>query len=311
MKHLLCLLAACTLAACAGYGNTPPERVQYSAATATVTLPSDRRGSIPASVYYPSGAKGPVPVVLFSTGAFSSPEKYDALLTAWAQAGYAVLAPLHVDSERWQGPRPAKQTEGLAWRRLDFLAVAGGEVAIEQAIGVDLDMTKVAASGHSFGALIAQVLGGAKPGPMAGSIGSVTPFAVSAIVAVSPPGPIPRYIEPAGWAQMTAPQLLTTGTLDIVPQMAPEWTAHLGGHRAHTGDSWGLVQTGVDHYFGNVIGRTEYPGPPQQAQFEQMVEISTDFLNEFLRGDASDTSRFQSAPTGMFYPDSGTGLMRR
>lgn len=311
MKHVLCFLLICAFAACAGYGSAPQGTAQRSAETAIVTLPSDRRGSIPVHVYYPSAQAGPLPVVLFSTGAFSSPEKYEALLKPWAQAGYAVLAPLHVDSERWQGPRPAKQTEGLSWRRLDFLAVAGGESMIEQAIGADLDMTDVAATGHSFGALIAQVLGGAQPGPMAGSVGTATPFAVSAIIAVSPPGPIPSYIEPAGWSQMTVPQLLTTGTADIVPQMAPQWTAHLAGHRAHSGDSWGLVQTGVDHYFGNVIGRTEYPGPAQQAQFDQMVEISTEFLGEFLRGDTPPSSRFQSAPQGMFYPDSGTGLMRR
>jgi predicted dienelactone hydrolase len=37
-------------------------------------------------------------VVLFSNGHGSWPEKYDALASAWKAAGFAVVAPVHVDS---------------------------------------------------------------------------------------------------------------------------------------------------------------------------------------------------------------------
>ncbi|MEM7568981.1 MAG: hypothetical protein AAF337_04225 [Pseudomonadota bacterium] len=312
MTRFFPLLLALIIAACAQQAaQVVQEPASYTVASKVVTLPSDRRSSIPVSVYYPQGATGPLPVVLFSTGAFSSPEKYEALLKPWAQAGFAILAPLHVDSERWEGPRPAARSEGLAWRRLDFLAAAGAESMIEQSIGADLDLSRVVAAGHSFGGLIAQVLGGAQPGPMAGTVGRGTPFEVVALLAVSPPGPIPTYIEADGWAMMSAPQLLTTGTADIVPQMAPQWDAHLGGHRAHLGESWALVQADVDHYFGNVIGRTEYPGPAQQAQFDEMVIISTDFITAYLRGSDQAMARFKAAPKGTFSPDSQPALLRR
>ncbi|MGD1954599.1 MAG: alpha/beta hydrolase family protein [Sphingomonadales bacterium] len=311
MRTRLVFLFILALSACAEH-NTPvadlskivPAAGPRDIRVSTVDLVSDRRDTIPVMIWHPGqdGATSEaLPVVLFSTGAFSSPEKYDALLKRWAQAGYAVLAPLHVDSERWTGPKPEKQTEGLAWRRLDMIATIDAIEQIEMEIDQALSISEVAAAGHSFGAMLAQVLGGAQPGPLAGPIPRVVPVSVAAIIAISPPGPIPGYIEQAGWARMDAPQLLTTGSADIVPQMVPEWQLHLAGHYSHSGKSWALVQQGVDHYFGNVIGRTEYPGPPQTEAFDEMVDITTAFLEAHVRRDAAAMATFiKPLPTDGF-----------
>lgn len=292
------ILSLLALQACAQPGPAPQDAPQERVSVQTITLNVAWRAELPVTVVAPKDAAGPLPVALFSTGALSSPEKYMALLKPWAEAGYVVIAPLHVDAESWVGIRPDNPSDGLAWRMRDMREVVNGLPQLEAQTGLSFDTAKVAATGHSFGGMVAQILGGAKPGPLAGDIGALPALPISAVVAISPPGPIPNYIEAAGWSQMTAPQLLTTGNKDIVPGIAPEWAKHLGGHLAHEGQSWSLVKDGVDHYFGNVIGRTEYPGPPQQQQFDETVLASTLFLDAFVRGEEKSMRQFTSASTG-------------
>jgi predicted dienelactone hydrolase len=65
--------------------------------------------------WVPAKVKG---VVLFSTGHGSWPEKYDAIASAWKAAGFAVIAPVHVDSmhypDRDKFPRQASFGERIA-----------------------------------------------------------------------------------------------------------------------------------------------------------------------------------------------------
>lgn len=280
------LLAVLALQACASTSSSPslqPAAAQTS--VQTIALDAAWRGTLPVTIVAPANADGPLPLILFSTGALSSPDKYMAMLKPWALAGYIVVAPLHVDSEAWTGAKPAQPTEGLAWRLRDFTRLVDALPALERQTGLTFDTGRVAATGHSFGGMIAQILGGAKPGSRAGNIGPLPALPIAAVVAVSPPGPIPDYIEAAGWGQMQVPHLLTTGTGDVVQMIAPEWQDHLAGHQAHPSVSFALVGEGADHYYGNVIGRTEYPGPAQQAPFDEMLVISKLFLGAFVRGD--------------------------
>lgn len=298
MIRRIFLLAVLALQACASTSSTPalqPERPQTS--VQTITLDAPWRGTLPVTIVAPANAEGPLPLILFSTGALSSPDKYMAMLEPWALAGYGVVAPLHVDSEAWTGAKPEQPTQGLAWRLRDFTRLVEALPTLERQTGLTFSTARVAATGHSFGGLIAQILGGAKPGSRAGDIGPLPALPIAAVIAVSPPGPIPDYIEAAGWAQMQVPQLLTTGTGDVVQMIAPKWQNHLAGHEAHPSISFALVGEGVDHYFGNVIGRTEYPGPPQQAQFEEMVGASRLFLDAFVRGDVTMMGLFMSRAT--------------
>lgn len=291
---LLCLFA---VAACAPTPDTAllaPTPDARATIVQTVTLDALWREGLPVVVVAPGTVDGPLPVVLFSTGAFSSPQKYMALLKPWAEAGYAVLAPLHVDSEAWSGPRPADQADQLSWRIQDIAEIMRNLPVIERETGLALSADALAATGHSFGGLVAQVLAGAT----AGNVGPLSEIDVDAIVAISPPGPIPGYIEASGWAKMAVPQLLTTGTGDVIPNFVPEWTGHLGGHIAHPGESWAQVGEGADHYFGNVIGRTEYPGPPQNAQFDEMSAATLLFLDAYIKGNDAAMMTLMSAPQG-------------
>lgn len=292
------LFGLLALQACASTGSAP-QVAQQGASVQTVILNVAWRAELPVTVVMPPDAEGSLPVVLFSTGALSSPDKYMALLKPWAEAGYVVLAPLHVDAESWVGIRPDNPQDGLAWRMRDMREMVDALPQLEAKTGATFDTAKVAATGHSFGGMVAQILGGAKPGSLAGDIGPLPALPIAAIVAISPPGAIANYIEADGWSQMIVPQLVTTGTKDTLGEFLPKWQGHLGGHLAHPGQSWSLVKEGVDHYFGNVIGRTEYPGPPQRQQFNETLLATTLFLDAFVKSDKAAMRQFTSASKGM------------
>lgn len=218
-------------------------------------------------------AKG---VILFSHGAASSPSFYTAIIAPMAAAGYRVLAPLHVDSTAH--PR-TREFPGLAsWKaRLEDMA----------ALIAYIGDTPYVAVGHSYGGLIALTLGGAAAVPPDGWQGPLTPRRARAVVALSPPAPVPVLCTQEGYAAMAVPALVQTGTKDIVPGMGSQaqdgWVGHLVPFSAPPprGNLYGMLLEGVDHYFGGLICRYDRPGPPQTAQLEQANRIVGLFLDGF------------------------------
>ena len=99
---------------------------------------------------------------------------------------------------------------------------------------------------------------------------------------------MPGLITEKGYAGIAVPMLVQTGAHDfpIVAGKAGDWHAHLAAFHAAPGKkSFGLVLPGVDHFFGNIIGRPERPGPPQSRQFAEASKVSRTFLQAFGLGD--------------------------
>jgi pimeloyl-ACP methyl ester carboxylesterase len=237
--------AAQTTAAQAG-GNT------------SLTLADGR--VVPLRLWEPAGR--PQALVAFSHGANSRPDKYDRLCERLAAAGYRVIAPTHADSPDHPGGGTIPREAGIPMRLADMraiLAQAGSLPAI--------------AAGHSYGALIAQMLGGAGPTP---------PERVAAVIAWSPPGPFPPAITAQTWASLARPQLVVTGTADTLPIMAPTWDVHRVSFDAAPGPAALFVGEGVDHYFGNIICRPERENAPQTAEFDHAVGTTLAFLATIL-----------------------------
>lgn len=219
-------------------------------------------------------------LVLFSHGAASSPRFYEALFAPWVAAGFHILAPLHVDS--LEHPR-TKEFPGLAsWKaRIEDMRVLSAHVGKREWI----------AAGHSYGGLVALTMGGAAAVVPKGLSGPLSDANVRAVVAFSPPAPIPALCTAQGYAALAVPALIQTGTKDIVPGITTTdgegWRGHLvpfeaaaaGGHR------YGLVLDGVDHYFGGAICRYDLPGPKQFDQLADAARISALFVDAFGRGD--------------------------
>lgn len=227
--------------------------------SATLTAENGAGRSVPITIIArPGKARG---VIYFSHGALSAPAKYRAMTEWWAKSGYAVIAPLHGDSSDWTGPKPAREQQ-TEWRLHDMRLARGAETRLMDAVGARAVRAPRLAAGHSFGALIAML----DPDPK-----------VRAIIAFSPPGPVPGLTIPV----VSKPMLTITGTADVLPMIAPKWEAHLAGHDKAAGVAIACVGTGVDHYFGGVFGRPELPGPRQQEQFDAAMAQSFRFIRAF------------------------------
>lgn len=249
------------LAAVPGLIAARPAGARRPAAEDGSLLLADGR-PVPVRIWNP--ARRARALVAFSHGANSSPRKYDRLAEPLAAAGYRVIAPLHADSPEHPGGGTIPREAGIPMRLADMREVlrqAGSVPAI--------------VAGHSYGALIAQMLAGA---------GSTPPEAVAAVVAWSPPGPFPPTLPADSWAAMARPQLVVTGTADTLPAMAPTWQVHRTSFDTAPGPAALFVGHDVDHYFGNIIGRPERREAPQTEQFRDAVALMRAFLAAILAG---------------------------
>lgn len=240
--------------------------------------------------WFPRSA-GTYPYIVFSHGAFSSPEFYDRLLRVWAGAGYVVVAVRHADSEQITGGERLPREYTWRTRREDVALLLSVPEKI-RALVAERDITIAplppVVAGHSYGAFTAQVFAGARGRPApAQPAAQEDGVDVAGVIAFSPPGPLEGIIEPDAWNQMDSPQLVVTGTADILPGFIDDWRLHRMAHdRSPVGGKWLLVAEGADHYFGNLIGRPEREAAPQSAQFAAATAASLDFLAEFHPGPA-------------------------
>ena len=202
--------------------------------------------------------------ILFSHGALSAPWFYDRLLSPVVASGYRVLAPLHVDSK---GHPDTANYKGLAsWKaRIEDMRTLIASIGDVPFIGM----------GHSYGALVASVLGGVEAVPPEGLSAPLVPRLAKAVVAFSPPPPMPVLVTETGYAALSVPALIETGTIDIppgTPPTAPEpWRGHLAPFYASPPgrDHYGMLIEGANHYFGGAICDYNQPGPMQLTQLAE------------------------------------------
>jgi dienelactone hydrolase len=112
-----------------------------------VTAASGRH--VPVDLTHPEAQDAGLPLIVFSHGANAAPDRYRVLLDAWAQAGFVVAAPLHVDSEDHPDRALYDSRAIRAARAEDYEAVDAHFAAPSGVIAI----------GHSYGALIAQMPG--------------------------------------------------------------------------------------------------------------------------------------------------------
>lgn len=232
-----------------------------AAATNTKIMVGDRELEL--SVFRPATPKG---VIVFSHGAGGSAETYAALLEAWSQAGFLVVAPLHVDSLKH--PRKSEYTLQSAFpvRIADVGAAAGW--AASAAPGLPL-----AYAGHSYGSLMSLMRGGA----LESMIPARDPKA-RAVLCFSSPGSIQGLMGPATFQTLNVPTLMLTGEQDVLPGMAPDWRAHLRAfEESPAGEKYAWIGKSVDH------GLAHHPENPA---FPQALALSVTFLKAEVLGDA-------------------------
>lgn len=237
----------------------------FAEPTVTVPLQVSPERATTMAVWEPAQVRG---VVLFSSGHGSWPERYDGVLTAWRDAGFAVVAPLHVDSVKYPERENFSMQQGFGERLADMKAAS--DYVAKRWPGMP-----VAAGGHSYGTLISLALGGAMA-----DMAPLRDPSVVAVIGYSSPGRIPGLVTPSTYASVAVPVLIVTGDQDLVPGFVADAKDHLYPvESAPAGGKTALVLAGGDH---NLIG-----GEPA-ALYARARDVGTAFLQaEVLEDDAA------------------------
>ncbi len=227
-------------------------------------------------------------LVLFSHGANSTNQDYDQFWRPWAAAGYLVIGPNHIDT----GP-PALWQARLDDTRLPLRQRAPFD-RWAASKGAAIDWTTVCAAGHSFGAVVAQALAGARIIAPGETEPRSAPMAeVGACIALSPPGPLKSFIPADAWSTVTVPSVLQTGDADVLPGFVDDWRLRLTGF-AGGPNRWTLLGHGVDHYFHGLICRLKPGATADLPALQEAADLSARFLDAYLRGNAKALGALRS-----------------
>ncbi len=283
----IAMIPALGLAACAerrvAIGSASALSARDAVSTFTLTTADGREVLV--SEWIPAGRA--VGTILFSHGAGSAPGLYPGMIDAWAAAGWRILAPLHVDSRQYA-------------RSADYPGLASWRTRIEdmRLLSAHIGDSPYVAAGHSYGGLVALTLGGADAVPPEGASLPLSDPQVRAVLAFSPPAPIPVLVTAQGYAGLDVPALIQTGTADMPPgdTDTEAWRGHLAAYDAAAAGNhrYGLVLAGVDHYFGGAICDFDKPGPPQRDQLAIAVALSRLFLEAFGLKDAAAQAKLDA-----------------
>jgi predicted dienelactone hydrolase len=252
----------------------------------------DRR--LPLRVYLPTTTTA-APVVLFSHGLGGSCQNNAHMGRHWSARGYVVVAMQHPGSdtsvwrearlgERRQAMQRAASGENLKLRGEDVAAVLD-QLAVwhgsrDHALHGRLDLEHVAMSGHSFGAVTTQLVGGQWL-PLFGN--RFTEPRIDAALALSPSAPR-RGAAKTAFETVRIPWLLMTGTEDVSPIGDIDVEDRLAVYPALPAgiDRYELVLDGADH--GAFGDRSARRGEHNPNHPRVMLALSTAFFDANLRG---------------------------
>jgi dienelactone hydrolase len=230
--------------------------------TSEVALQVTPQRSTRLEKWVPKTVKG---VVLFSTGHGSWPEKYDAVANAWKAAGFAVIAPVHVDSLHYPDRDKFTREASFGERIADMKAASAYAARIWPG-------KPLVAAGHSFGTLTALCLGGGLA-----NLGIFRDPTVKAVLGFSSPGRIPGLIDLDAYAGDALPVMIVTGDQDTVPGLVTDWHDHLlPVQNSPAGNKLAVVFPKATH---------EMIGHPDDADFASAVSVSINFLKAYGLGD--------------------------
>ncbi|MFM8518039.1 MAG: alpha/beta hydrolase family protein [Nevskiaceae bacterium] len=245
-----------------------------------------------------------LPVVLFSHGAYASKDDYSPILDHWADAGYVVIAITHRDSVKLGVTRGSNNPKFFEWRLDDLQSILANLEAILQpvpALRARTDVTRIAATGHSFGGLVAQTLGGATFNDLARGGGAVSRAdpRIRAVIIFSGAGAFAPLLTPESFATLRVPTLVTVGSNDL--KQAPDLSGYEWRRQPYDliapGQKYLLTLDGADHYLGGIVGRADLPRSPNAplylADFNQW---STLFLDAYLRDRRSPRQQLEALP---------------
>jgi dienelactone hydrolase len=311
----------------------PPGKLEVLAAKETKLADAARKKEIPVAAWAPK-APGKYPVIVFSHGAGGSGAMAAAKLGPyWASHGYVVVAPTHADSIalrrkrgedvkgavaetlkgiRGEGPDQSQACRDRV-RDVSFLLDAAAELEkLLPEIGGKADWSRVGIGGHSLGAYVAQVAGGAKVDfAGSGKLESLAEPRFKAVVVLSGQGAGQLGLVADSWKELKNPMLVVTGQHDRGAKgQGPEWrrepfagapagekyfaSFESANHGSFTGGMLvpGLLLKRRERPAG-LLGRPSSPEDVEKRIFRGVQLATLHFWDAYLKSDSGGKSWLQ------------------
>ena len=274
-----------------------------------------RERTLPLKVRVPDGDTR-VPLVIFSHGLGGSREGGKTWGEYWSANGYLVIHVQHPGSDEalWKGPGDGAPKQRMArgatpdqlLGRVDDVRFVIDELTRLQrksdapAWAKRVDLSRVAMTGHSFGARTTMALAGERfPGP----IKSVADPRISAFIAFSPAVQGAKRSWPERYGAMTQPFLSVTGSIDgdvmgngsTPKNRAAVFDAQNGGDKYRvifTGGNHSVFNGGAlnDAAWLNQVTAADHPSTaPATAKtiHNKASVITLKYLDAYLKSDAA------------------------
>jgi len=229
---------------------------------ATLAVPVENREMSLRIVYPDQG--GPYPIIVFSHGTFSSSDKYNLVVEFWAERGYVVILPNHLDANYGIIPSKTEDMIRIIHTRIsDMSFILDNLDAIEgQNPGLKgkLNRYQIIAAGHSIGTQVVLVNTGQRMrNPTNNYVTESSEDRFMAAVMLSDPGKMAMMPDDT-WKGGSAPTFLSTGSEDYGlmgdgRREAEYQNEILTLPDEPTGDKYLLLIERGDHYFGGLIHR--------------------------------------------------------
>ena len=229
---------------------------------ATLAVPVENR-EMSLRIVYPNQG-GPYPIIVFSHGTFSSGDKYNLVVEFWAERGYVVILPNHLDANYGIIPSKTEDMIRIIHTRIsDMSFILDNLDAIEgQNPGLKgkLNRNQIIAAGHSIGTQVVLVNTGQRiRNPTNNYVTESSEDRFMAAVMLSDPGKMSMMPDDT-WKGGSAPTFLSTGSEDYGlmgdgRREAEYQNEILTLPDESTGDKYLLLIERGDHYFGGLIHR--------------------------------------------------------
>tara|TARA_B100000586_G_scaffold269247_1_gene247599 strand:+ start:3483 stop:4454 length:972 start_codon:yes stop_codon:yes gene_type:complete len=269
MQKVIFLFSTLVASSLIGVGNT---QTLYDGVIGPLSITKDGSASLVVPVgnremslriVYPDQG-GPYPIIVFSHGTFSSSDKYDLVVEFWAERGYVVILPNHLDANYGLIPNKTEDMVHIIDTRISDMsfvldnldAIEGQNSGLKGKLNRDL----IIAAGHSIGTQVVLVNTGQRiRNPTDNYVTESNEDRFMAAVMLSDPGKMALMPDDA-WKGGLNPTFLSTG---------PEDYGLMGDGRRDaeyqneiltlpdepTGDKYLLLIERGDHYFGGLIHR--------------------------------------------------------
>jgi predicted dienelactone hydrolase len=248
-----------------------------------------RDREVPIKIYYPQ-QEGSFPVIFFSHGAGGSKDSFSYLSSFWTSCGYICIHPTHLGTDlsvlQEIGLHRLMEVtnEPKFWlerpQDISFLIDSLEELErrVPQLQG-KIDRSKIAVSGHSYGAHTTMLLAGALVAMPNGQDVTFRDDRVRVFLPLSPQGSNRQGLHEGSWDRIQVPMMTVSGSKDEGWEGKPPSWRKEPFDRMPPGDKYHVLIEGANHFSFDLhmnLTRTVDPmmtGANNRATARRLLEL--------------------------------------